>query len=169
MSDLVAVIFDDPSNAFQMRATLVKMQTQYLIELEDAVVVSKGEDGKVKLHQAVNLTAVGAFGGGFWGMLIGTLFFMPFIGAAVGAGTGALSGKLTDAGISDEFMRELGNSFKPNTAALFILIRKLTADKVFAGLGQFKGKAKVLQTSLTHDTEEKFRQVLEARAAGATV
>jgi uncharacterized membrane protein len=110
------------------------------------------------------LTSVGAIGGGFWGMLIGSLFFMPLLGAAVGAGSGALSGTLSDTGISDKFIKELGQSFKPGTAALFVLIRKMTADKVLDGLSQFKGKGKVLQTSLTKDSEDALRLALESVA-----
>lgn len=38
----------------------------------------------MNLHQAANLTAAGAVGGGFWGMLIGMIFLNPLVGAAVG-------------------------------------------------------------------------------------
>jgi uncharacterized membrane protein len=162
MSDLVAVIFDDESTAFEMRGALIKMQTEYLLELEDAVVVSKDEKGKVKLHQAVDLTSMGAASGGFWGMLVGSLLFMPIVGAAIGAGAGALSGKLADTGISDDFMKRLGQEFKPRTAALFVLVRKVTPDKVLAGLTAFRGKGTVLKSSLTKDTEDKLRQALAA-------
>ena len=60
MSNLVVIGFDDETTAFEMRAELAKMQKEYLIEMEDVVVVTKDEDDKVKLHQAVNLTASGA-------------------------------------------------------------------------------------------------------------
>lgn len=63
-----------------------KTQKDYLIEMEDVVVVTKDEKDRVKLHQAVNLTASGAVGGSFWGMLIGFLFLNPLAGAAIGAG-----------------------------------------------------------------------------------
>ena len=99
MSDLVVIGFDDEHTAFEMRAELVKLQKEYLIEMEDVVVVTKNDKGKVKLHQAMNLTASGAVGGSFWGMLIGMIFLNPLAGAAVGAGAGALSGKLRDVGI----------------------------------------------------------------------
>jgi uncharacterized membrane protein len=164
MSDLVAVLFDDTTTAFEMRAAVVKMQTEYLLELEDAVVVTKDEEGKVKLHQAVNLTAAGAVSGSFWGLLIGMLFLNPLLGVAVGAGSGALTGTLADTGISDDFMKELGASFKPGTAGVFILIRKMTADKVIAGLSAFRGKGTVLKTSLSNDTEAQLRKTLEASA-----
>ncbi len=160
MSNLVVIGFDDDTSAFEMRAELAKMQKEYLIEMEDVVVVTKDENDKVKLHQAVNLTASGAVGGSFWGMLIGFLFLNPLAGAAVGAGAGALSGKLADIGINDKFMKDLGESFKPGTSALCVLVRKATPDKVLEGLKQFKGT--VIQTSLTKDKEEELRKVLEA-------
>ncbi len=92
MSDLVVISFDDEHTAFEMRAELVKLQKEYLIEMEDVVVVTKDDKGKVKLHQAVNLTAAGAVGGTFWGMLIGMIFLNPLVGAAGGAGAGEVSG-----------------------------------------------------------------------------
>jgi len=159
MSDLVVIGFDDDTTAFEMRAELAKMQKEYLINMEDVVVATKDEKGKVKLHQAMNLTAAGAVGGGFWGMLISMIFLNPLLGMAVGAGAGALSGKFSDIGISDEFMKELGETFQPNTSALFVLVRKATPDKVLERLGQFKGK--VLKTSLTADEEDELRAVLE--------
>ena len=107
MSDLVAVLFNDETTAFEMRAELAKMQKEYLIDMEDAVVVTKDGQGKVKLHQATNLTVAGAVGGSFWGMLIGLIFLNPLLGMAMGAGAGAISGKLSDIGISDEMMKEL--------------------------------------------------------------
>jgi uncharacterized membrane protein len=159
MSDLVVIGFDDEHKALEMRAKLAKLQKEYLIEMEDVVVVTKDDKGKVKLHQAVNLTAAGAMGGTFWGMLIGMIFLNPLVGAAVGAGAGAITGKLSDIGISDNFMKELGQTFQPGTSALFVLVRKATPDKVLEELKDFKGK--VLKTSLTADREEELRKVLE--------
>ena len=159
MSDLVVIGFDDEHTAFDMRAELVKLQKEYLIDMEDVVVVTKDDKGKFKLHQAVNLTAAGAVGGSFWGMLIGMIFLNPLVGAAVGAGAGALSGKLSDIGISDKFIKELGETITPGSSALFVLVRKATPDKVLEALKVFKGK--ILKTSLTADKEEALREVLE--------
>jgi len=153
------LFFEDEHTAPEMRAAPAKLQKEYLIEMEDVVVVTKDDKGKVKLHQAANLTAAGAMGGTFWGMLIGMIFLNPLAGAAIGAGAGALSGKLRDIGISDKFMKELGETFQPGTSALFVLVRKATPDKVLEELKGFKGK--ILKTSLTKDKEEQLRQVLE--------
>lgn len=166
MSNLVVIAFPDQQLAFDMRAALAKMQKEYLIEMEDVVVVTKEDDGKVKLHQAMNLTAMGAVGGGFWGTLIGMIFLNPLLGAAVGAGAGALSGALSDIGIDDAFMKELADSFKPGCAAVFVLVRKATSDKVLDGLGEFKGKGKVLKTSLTKDDEQQLKAFIEGTSLG---
>ncbi len=158
MTDLIVIAFDDEHKAFELRAELGKMQKEYLIKMEDAAVVTKDAEGKIKLHQAINLTAAGAVGGGFWGMLIGMIFLNPLLGAAVGAGAGAISGKLTDIGINDQFMKELAESFKPGSSALFILVKKVTPDKVAERLKGFGGK--VLKTSLTKDKEEELQKLL---------
>jgi uncharacterized membrane protein len=165
MSTLVAVIFKDETTAFDMRAALLKMEKEYLIDLEDSVVVTRDAKGRAKLDQAVNLTAAGAVGGGFWGMLIGMVFLNPLLGAAMGASMGALSGKLNDLGLNDQMMKDVGKSLEPGTSALFVLIRKVTADKVLEGLKEFAGKGKVFQTSLSKDSEAALREALEAPSA----
>ena len=70
-----------------------------------------------------------------------------------------MSGKLQDIGISNDFMKELDQTFQPGTSAPFVLVRKATPDKVLEGLKGFKGK--VLKTSLTKDKEDELREVLE--------
>ncbi len=161
MSDLIIVAFPDEATAFEARAQLVALQKEYLIEMEDVVIVTREADGDVKLHQAVNLTASGAAGGGMWGALIGLLFLNPLVGAAVGAGAGAIAGKLTDIGINDDFLRDLGKSLEKGGAAVAVLVRKMTADKVLARMSLFKTKGRVLQTSLSADAEAKLKAMIE--------
>jgi uncharacterized membrane protein len=159
MSDLIVVAFDDEATAFELRAALVKLQKEYLLAMEDAVIVTKSADGKVALHQPVSLTAVGAVGGAFWGSLVGLLFLNPLLGMAAGAGAGALSGKFTDIGINDQFMKDTAAALAPGAAALCVLVRKVTADKVLPEMAPFGGK--VLQTSLTAEQEAKMEAALK--------
>ncbi|MGV8985570.1 MAG: DUF1269 domain-containing protein [Cypionkella sp.] len=163
MSDLIVVSFETEATAFELRAELIKLQKEYLLQMEDVVVVTRGEDNKVQLHQSSNLTAMGAVGGGFWGMLIGLMFLNPLAGAVLGAGAGALSGSLSDVGVDDNFMKELGQRLKPGTAAVFVLARKFNAEKVVERLSDFRAKGHVLQTSLSHDDEASLRAALEPK------
>jgi len=163
MSDLIVVGYDDMFEAETVRLKLLKMQKEYLVDLEDAVVAVKKQDGKVKLSQMYHLAASGAIGGGFWGALIGLMFLNPILGAVVGAGAGAAAGALTDVGIDDDFMKKLAEALKPGSSVLFVLIRKMTADKVLAELSGTGGH--VLQTSLSHEDESKLQVALDAAAA----
>jgi len=160
MSTLVVIGYNDMFKAEEIRLKLWKMQKDYLVDLEDAVVAVKDESGKVKLHQAVNVTTAGAVGGGFWGTLIGLIFLNPLLGLAVGAAAGAVAGALTDVGIDDKFMKELASTMTPGSSTLFVLVRKATPDKV---LEELKGSGgTVLKTSLSHDDEAKLQAALSA-------
>ncbi len=160
MADLIVIEFDDMYKAEEVRLKLQKMQRDYLVDLADAVVAVKDENGKVQLNQIHNLTAAGAVSGGFWGTLVGMIFFNPLLGMAAGATAGAISGALTDVGINNNFMKEIASGFRNGTSALFVLVRKVVPDKVLAELEGSGGK--VLQTSLTHEQEEKLQETLSA-------
>jgi uncharacterized membrane protein len=158
MANLVVIGYPSEIQAEEVRLTLLKMQKEYLIDLADAVVVVRENNGKVKLRQMYNLTAAGAVGGGFWGALIGLLFLNPLFGMAIGAAAGAVSGALRDVGIDDKFMKNLAGALTPGSAALCVLIRQMTADKVVDEIKKFGGT--VIQTSLCHENETKLREAL---------
>ncbi len=163
MSDLIAIAFDDEHRADEVRTELLRLQREYLVELEDAVVAIRKPDGKIKLRQLHNLTASGAVGGGFWGTLIGLIFLHPLFGLAVGAGAGAVAGALTDVGIDDDFMRQLAERTSPGSSVLFVLVRAATPDKVLSELEHVEGH--VLHTSLSHEDEERLRAAVETSPA----
>ena len=158
MADLIVIEYDDMHKAEEVRLKLQKMQRDYLVDLGDAVVAVKDENGKVKLNQIHNLTATGAVSGGFWGTLIGLIFLNPLLGMAAGAAAGAVSGALTDVGINNQFMKNIASGFNNGSSALFVLVRKVTPDKVLAELEGTGGK--ILQTSLTHEQEDKLQTAL---------
>jgi uncharacterized membrane protein len=158
MADLLVIAYPTEAQAEEIRSKLFELQKEYLIELGDAVVAVKRPDGSVKLNQVFNSTAAGAAGGALWGTLIGMLFLMPLAGAAIGAGAGAISGRLTDTGIDDAFMKEVAASIEGGNAALFLLIRKMTADKVLARLQGTGGK--IMRSSFDESKEAALRTAL---------
>ena len=159
MSNLIVVAYPDEYRAAEVLAALRRLNKEYLIDFDDACYVTKDASGKIKLHQNTSLAGAGAAWGGMWGMLIGLLFFVPFLGLAVGLGLGALSGKLSDYGIDDKFAKQIAETMKPNTSAIFVLVRKSTPDKVVPEIAKFGGT--ILQTSLPKETEEKLQAALK--------
>src|SRR5262245_45478792 len=158
MATFVVIDYESEVKAEEVRLALLKLQREYLIDLADAVVVVRDEKGKVRLRQMYNLTAAGAISGGFWGALIGLIFLNPLFGMAVGAAAGAISGALRDVGIDDNFMKNLGTTLKPGTAALCVLVRHMTPDKVVEEIQKFGGT--LIQTNLCHENETKLREAL---------
>jgi uncharacterized membrane protein len=165
MNDLLVIAFPSEEKAEAVRQKLFTMQKEYLIELGDAVVAVKNADGAIKLNQLFNTTALGGVSGAFWGALIGLIFMMPLAGAAIGAGAGAVSGALTDFGIDDKFMKDVAAAIPPGGAALFLLVRKMTTDKVLEGLKGAGGV--VLRTSFDKSKEDAIRAALTAQPASA--
>lgn len=160
MSDLVFIGFPTEKQAEEVRQKVLSLQREYLIELGDAVVVVKDEKGHVKLNQMINLTATGAASGALWGTLIGFIFLAPLVGTALGAASGALGGRFSDIGINDQFMKDAASALQPNTAGLFLLIRKMTTDKVLADLKGAGGT--LIKTSFDETKEEQLREALSA-------
>lgn len=165
MSDLVVIAFPTETKAEEVRQKLLDLQKDYLIELGDAVIAIKQQNGRVKLNQLFHPTAAGAASGSFWGLLIGFIFMMPLAGVALGAVAGALGGVFADVGIDDRFMKDVAQTLQSGNAALFLLIRKMTTDKVLAALEGEGGT--VLRSSFDHTKEAALREALAAHAAAS--
>jgi len=163
MSTLIAIGYPNAETAEEVRGVLVQATKEKLVDLQDAVVVEHRSDGKIKLHQAISTTGAGAAGGALWGGLIGLLFLAPLFGMAIGAASGAVAGKVTDAGVNDDFMKQLGAKMEPGTAALIALGSSNAPDKLLERLQPYGGD--VIQTSLDHEQEERLRSSLGAEAA----
>lgn len=162
MSDLIAIAYDDLEQAREVSRTIGELQRSHVVELADSVIVERRESGKIKLHQSLPMATMGAAHGVLWGGLIGLIFMVPLLGAAIGGAAGAAGGALTDYGIEDDFMREVGERLQPGTAAVFLLVAKSTPDKLLPELAGFGGH--VIQTSLSDEAEQHLREATEARA-----
>ena len=162
MSTLIAIGYPSAETAEEVRGVLVQATKEKLVDLQDAVVVEHRSDGKIKLHQAISTTGAGAAGGALWGGLIGLLFLAPLFGMAIGAASGAVAGKVTDAGVNDDFLKQLGERLEPGGAALIALGSSNAPDKLLERLAPYGGD--VIQTSLDHEQEERLRSSLGAEA-----
>jgi uncharacterized membrane protein len=163
VSDLVAVAYPNLETAREVASNVGEAQKAHLIELDDMVIVDRRTDGKIKLHQP-SLAGVGAAGGALWGGLIGLIFFMPLLGMAIGAASGAATGAMSDAGVDDKFMKDLGTKLDEGGAAVIVLFRQANAEKMLANV---KIPGEIIQTSLDSDAEQTLRDALENAGAAA--
>src|SRR3954469_14381910 len=163
MADLFVLGFPTKEKAEAVMELTRDLQKQELLDLEDAALVWRTADGKIKVQQGYSPVAAGSAGGALWGMLFGLLFLMPVFGLAVGAASGALAGKLSDLGINDKFIKECAASLTPGTAAVFALVRRSTPDRVQEALAPYQPT--IIRTSLSIQEEsELVKRLQEAQA-----
>jgi uncharacterized membrane protein len=156
MATLTAWKFATPTGADAVLLKLEQLETQQLIQIHDAAVVSWPEGRKKPwTRESHSTTRSGALGGGFWGLLFGLIFFVPLLGVAIGAATGALIGSLTDVGINDKFIRDVREKVTPGTSALFLLSSEAVYDKIAAELEGFE--AELISTNLSDEQEARLR------------
>src|SRR3954454_23116720 len=167
MANLIAIAYPDEATAREVLNTLARLQTEKSIELEDAVIVTCNQDGKVKLHQSSKTAAMGATGGALWGGLIGLIFLAPLLGMAVGAAAGGAAGALTDVGVDDKFMKDLGSKLEPGKAALIVLVQRSTPDKVLPEIAHFPGE--IIQSSLSNEAEEELQKAIASERTATAV
>ncbi|MFB8764948.1 DUF1269 domain-containing protein [Nocardiopsis alba] len=160
MAQLIVLGVADRDTAEQALDIASDLNRQQLLQLEDAAYAYKDHKGRPRIHQTVNLTGYGAAGGALWGTLIGLLFLNPLLGLAVGAGAGAVAGRLTDIGIDDDMIREIGSELQQGRAAVFLLSSDATIDRVVEAFRPLDPT--VIQTNLSRDTERELVEALRS-------
>ena len=165
MSDLIVIAYPDEATAQNVWDELVELQNDYLVDLEDAVIIRRDRNGKLHVttpaHHAV---AWGTLSGMFWGVLIGLIFLFP-LAPLVGGLMGAALGAAGNLGIKDDFKRRVQDQVQPGTSAILVVVRKATPDKFIEALRPYGGT--VLQTSLTHDAEQQLMKALHGEDPAA--
>src|SRR5512136_3014974 len=161
MATLSVLKFPTADGAQKMEGTLLDLQKQHIIEVQDAAIVTWPQGKKKpKTEQLHSLTGQGALIGAFWGMLFGLIFFIPFFGLAIGAAMGALSGKFADYGIDDNFIKQTREKVTEGTSALFLLTSGAVVDKLVEAL---KGQTfEIISTSLPKEQEDELRAAFGA-------
>jgi uncharacterized membrane protein len=159
---LVVLGFKDQLAAQEMLTALTRMTSEGTLLLQDAVFVTKTEKGKVKVVETRDASpGQAAMGGAFWGLLFGILLFIPVIGMAIGAGTAALIAKLTDTGVSDDFIKELRQSIEPGKVYLAVLVSHVNPEKALEEMQRYAGMAEVVtSTNMTPEAVSQLEQAL---------
>ncbi len=161
MSDLIVIGYPDEATAQNVWDELVKLEHDYLVDLQDAAIIRRDQKGKMHVttpaHHAVSW---GTLSGFFWGVLIGVLFLFP-IAPLVGVAGGIIGAGLGEANsleIKDEFKGRVKDLVRPGTSAVLVIIRQVTPDRFVEALRPYGGT--VLQTSLPHESEQKLMKAL---------
>lgn len=162
MSDLIAIAYPDQATVERARENLRQWVADGVIEVEDAVVMIRDADGKLEIRQGGTGVGGAALSGGISGGLIGYLLMAPLFGIAAGALAGGAIWKsmFGDAGVSEDFIRELSEHLEPGRAALIFLVRDLDPEKV---LPRIEEHGHLIQTSLGAEVEAQLDAALKSQ------
>ena len=164
MSDprsLVVLGFDNQLAAQEMLTSLTRLSTEGTLLLQDAVFVTKADNGKVRVVQTTDPSAgQAAVGGAWWGLLFGVLLAVPVLGMAIGAGSAALMARMIDTGISDKFVKELRDSIEPGKVYLAVLFSHANADKALDEMKRYSGLAQVITCNLSDEASARLNEAL---------
>jgi uncharacterized membrane protein len=182
VEDLIVVVYDNENSAQDTINTLRSLNDNWIVDLHDAVAVSRGVNGKLNVQDSYQMTSKeGAGWGILWGTIIGGLVFAPFTGglsaataagvvaagavsgAVLGGATGAATASLDkdDFGLSEDFVNQVSESIQPGNSAIFALAETNEPDTVanfFRGTG-----GKIIRTNLSPEQEHRVQQVLGGR------
>ncbi|MCB0199058.1 MAG: DUF1269 domain-containing protein [Anaerolineae bacterium] len=150
------VIFKDEEEAKAAVKRMQKAEKDHMIEVEDAVLVSKDQNGKVHVKEYKDFTTRrGAITGGAIGIVVGAVLGGP-VGAAIAAGVvggvaGAFVGKAVDFGIPKDRIEYVGQSLDNGKAAVFGKIKTQHMDLLRSSIEQ--GPGELLEFEVTEDAE----------------
>jgi uncharacterized membrane protein len=120
---VIVAAFTDFNGASKALKQLQEAKSDALIGIEDAAVITKDANGKVKIKETADMRAgkgatIGAVAGGVVGLLAG-----PVGWAALGGGAlGGLAAKMRDGGFPDARLKQLGEGLTPNSSMLVAVI-----------------------------------------------
>lgn len=159
MSELIAIAYPDQATVERARENLRHGASEGLIEVEDAVVMFRDEGGKLEVRQGSTGVGGAALSGAISGGLISYLLMAPLFGMAAGAVAGGAIWKsmFGDAGVAEDFVKELSANLEPGRAALIFLVREFDPEKV---LPRIRERGHVIQTSLNADVEAQLDAAL---------
>ena len=139
--------------------SLKSLEHQGQLRINDAAVIVKDAEGKVKVENMVESgVKQGALAGGFIGLLLGSIFF-PLAGIALGAAGGALVGKTMDTGVDKKFVKEVQEAIKPGNSAILFIVAHENVGLLISALEPYKGT--ILQSSFDSEAEEELRKSLK--------
>ena len=124
--DLIVIQFDDAAEAGAALQAIRDQHKENQIHLNDTAIVRKDPDGKIhKVNELSSATEIGAVAGGTLGLLL--MFMFPIAGVAIGAASGAAIGAALGKGVDGKWVKEVTESLKPGTSALFLVFDQLDA------------------------------------------
>ncbi len=162
---IIGVSFDRQVLAQQYLLAMGGLKESGDLDLQDAVLVTKHDDGSVKVVETIDPTpGRAALSGAMWTSLLGLVLGGPVgwvAGLGIGAASGAVTAKIVDLGIPDEWVEWFREAVEPGTSTVVILAEHVHVGSLATEARRFAG-AQLLYTSMPDHAYEQLRDALES-------
>jgi uncharacterized membrane protein len=149
---IIGVSFDSRLKAQEYLLAMTRLREDGVLELKDAVIVTKQDDGKVAVTETIDPTpGRAALSGGVWLGLLGLFVGGPvgwLAGIGIGAGAGAVAAKVVDLGVPDEWVDWFKEVVEPGISAVVILADHVHVHPLAKEARRFRG-AELLYTTMS--------------------
>lgn len=134
--------YTDPDAAQDDWDLIKRAVHEKVIRLEELLLVSRGDDGKVHVkdnaHEAARGTALGAIGGAVFGLIFPPAFLAS---AAVGAGLGAGAGGVLEAKHHHDIKAEVEQILPPGSSGIVAVFEPRWVEEVQKALAKADKKS----------------------------
>lgn len=162
---IIGVSFSRQVLAEQYLLAMGGLKETGALELQDAVVVRKADDGSIKVVETIDPTpGRAALNGAMWTSLLGLVLGGPvgwIAGLGIGAASGAVTAKIVDLGIPDEWVAWFREAVEPGTSTVVILAEHVHVPALAQEARRFAG-AELLYTSMPDYAYQQLREALES-------
>lgn len=163
---IIGVAFDTSIRAQEYLLAMSGLRNSGSLELQDAVIVSKNDDGKVHVTETIDPTpGRAAVSGAMWTGLLGLFVGGPIgwlAGLGVGAGVGAATAKVIDVGVPDEWVDWFKQAVVNGTTAVVILAKHVHVADLAREASRFEG-AELLYASMPDHAISQLSEAFDGR------
>ena len=129
--DLYVAAYPDPDAARGDWDTIKELAKDDVIKVDGLILVSRTDDGKIKVDDDFHETRKGAAWGAVGGAVVGLIFPPALIAsAAVGAGIGAGTGALVSHGRKEEIKADVDETLPLNSSGIVAIFEEQWEDQI---------------------------------------
>jgi uncharacterized membrane protein len=159
-NSFLAIVYPEKSRARKMLKALKQMRSPKLIDLENAVYVTRDGRGRTQLRESGFRRKKNTVGDSITGLVAGTVLLAPIDGATLAEATDTVKQKVANLHVDESFTEAVRTELQPDSSAIFLLIQKASPSEVIPRITPYGGT--ILETFLTEADKTRLEEAVRS-------